>query len=175
MSKPLYEQDFVRWTEEQARAIRDAAAARTNLPIDWENVAEEIESLGRSQRTELSNRLRNIIVHLMKLEASPVTDPRRGWQETVVVQRGDIKGVLDNSPSLRREIPGLIALVLPRARLEASGILALWGEQPRIDLDSVQYTEAQVLGDWSPDAPGPVSRAKERRRPGKRPVGPRSR
>ena len=47
MSKPLYEQDFVRWTEQQARAIRDASTARINLPFDWENVAEEIDSLGR--------------------------------------------------------------------------------------------------------------------------------
>jgi hypothetical protein len=83
MSKSLYEQDFVRWAEQQARAIRDAGNAGTNLPVDWENVAEEIDSLGRSQRTELRSRLRAIIAHLMKLEASAATEPRRGWEETI--------------------------------------------------------------------------------------------
>jgi hypothetical protein len=42
----LYEEDFVRWTEQQAAALRAAARAGTNLPLDWENLAEEIDSLG---------------------------------------------------------------------------------------------------------------------------------
>ena len=46
----LYEEDFVRWTEEQSSALRDAARIGTNLPLDWENLAEEVESSGRSQR-----------------------------------------------------------------------------------------------------------------------------
>jgi hypothetical protein len=57
--KALYDQDFVRWTEEQAAALRRAkslppAAPRgSNLLLDWENLAEEIESLGKSDRREL--------------------------------------------------------------------------------------------------------------------------
>ena len=47
----LYEKDFVRWTEQQATALRDAASLSTNLPLDWENLAEEIDSLGRSLKT----------------------------------------------------------------------------------------------------------------------------
>ena len=48
----LYDEDFVRWTEEQAAALRRAKSLRpagsrgSNLPLDWENLAEEIESLG---------------------------------------------------------------------------------------------------------------------------------
>ena len=164
MSRSLYEQDFLRWSEEQARIIRDAGRTGTNLPIDWENVAEEIESLGRSQRTELSNRLRVLIAHLMKIEASPATDPRRGWHETVLTQRGDVMGLLDQSPSLRDELPKFIELVTPRARAEASAALALWGEQPKTDLNRLSYTEDQVLGDWFPQAPVLVSRATGPRR-----------
>ncbi len=40
----LYDQDFVRWTEEQAAALRRAKSS--NQALDWENLAEEIESLG---------------------------------------------------------------------------------------------------------------------------------
>ena len=46
---------------EQARALRDAARAGANLPVDWENVAEEIESLGRSDRREITSRLATIM------------------------------------------------------------------------------------------------------------------
>jgi len=35
----LYDEDFVRWTEEQAAALRQAKGS--NLPLDWENLAEE--------------------------------------------------------------------------------------------------------------------------------------
>ena len=43
----LYKEDFVRWTEQQSRALRETARSGTNLPLDWENLAEEVESLGR--------------------------------------------------------------------------------------------------------------------------------
>ena len=164
MSKSQYEQDFVRWAEQQARAIRDAGNAGTNLPIDWENVAEEIDSLGRSQRTELRSRLRAIIAHLMKLEASPATEPRRGWEETIRGQRSELELLLEDSPSLRQEIPTLIARALPRAVDEASRSLAVRGEQPKVQLDRIQYTVDEVLGDWLPEHPPPVSRAKGPRR-----------
>jgi hypothetical protein len=49
----LYERDFVAWTEEQAGRIRAAAGTHSNLPIDWERVAEEIEDLGKSDAREL--------------------------------------------------------------------------------------------------------------------------
>ena len=75
----LYEEDFVRWTEQQSSALRDAAGVATNLPLDWENLAEEIESLGRSQRHELRSRIAVTREHLLKLEHSSATDPRRGW------------------------------------------------------------------------------------------------
>jgi hypothetical protein len=70
MSKatPRYEEDFVRWSLDQASALRDAARSGTNLPLDWENLAEEVESLGKSQRSVMHSRIRNIIEHLIKLQ-----------------------------------------------------------------------------------------------------------
>jgi hypothetical protein len=48
----LYDQDFFLWTQEQAAALR--RAKDSNLPLDWENLAEEIECLGKSDRRELT-------------------------------------------------------------------------------------------------------------------------
>jgi hypothetical protein len=154
MNKPLYQDDIVLWSAEQARALREAAAAQLNLPIpiDWDNVAEEIESLGRSERSALRRHIGVIIEHLMKLEASAAQDSRRGWIDSVLRERGEIEALLDDSPSLRREVAGMLAWSMPRARRDVAGSLADHGGQPATDLDQLSYTEEQVLGDWFPAA-----------------------
>ncbi len=147
----LYDQDLVLWSEEQGRALRAAAGAGWNAPIDWENVAEEIESLGRSERHALASHIALVIEHLLKLQASPATEPARGWRDTIRRVRQKIEEVLEESPSLRREVAGLIVKQTSRVRALVRANFEDHGEQPRIDIDSVTYTEAQVLGDWLPE------------------------
>lgn len=153
MSEPLYKTDFYRWSTEQGQAIRDAAAARINTPspIDWDNVAEEIESLGRSQRTAVRSRLATILEHLMKLQASPAEAPRTIWRDTIRRSWDAIEIELEDSPSLRREIPALMPLGIKQARRAAQASLAEHGEQPLTDITQLSYTADQVLGDWFPD------------------------
>ncbi len=146
-----YDTDLALWAESQARALRDAGRARTNLPIDWENVAEEIEALANSPTRELASRLRTILVHLMKLQASPAPEPRGGWRESIIEQRSEIERVIEDSPSLRQSVDALIARETGPARRQVVIALADHGETPRVDLESISYTEADVLGDWLPD------------------------
>ena len=150
MNKPLYEQDFFRWSEQQAQALRAAASTRINPPLDWENLAEEIESLGRSQRSELGSRVLVIIEHLMKLQASPARLPRRGWEATVLRERANIRRLLKDSPSLRRAVAELIADAVPEARRIVERELTRRREgMPSLAM--LNYTEDQVLGEWLPD------------------------
>lgn len=151
MTDQGYDADLTLWAESQARALRDAGHAGTNLPIDWENVAEEIESLGKSQARELASRIRTILVHLLKLEGSPAAEPRAGWRETIQVQRNEIEAVLADSPSLRGTLPSVIENELGRARRVVALALAGYGEQPQVDWGNIRYGAAQVLGDWFPD------------------------
>ncbi|MBV8094777.1 MAG: DUF29 domain-containing protein [Acetobacteraceae bacterium] len=102
MADTLYEQDFVLWTKAQSKALREAAAGG-NTALDWENLAEEIESLGRSERRELRSRIARIIEHLLKLEHSPAEAPRGGWKDTDRRERGEIELLLEDSSSLRQE------------------------------------------------------------------------
>ncbi len=145
-----YDGDLVLWAEDQARSLRDAARARVNLPIDWDNVAEEIESLGKSQRRELASRIGVILVHLMKLQASPATTPRAGWRETIIEQRNEIIRLLEDSPSLRQTVDRTIAGEMDRARYQASAALNDNREAPLLELRTLSYTAKQVLGDWFP-------------------------
>lgn len=149
----LYDQDFLRWTEQQATALRHAAK-ESNLPLDWENLAEEIESLGKSQRAALRSQLRRILRHQFKLEASPAIEPRRGWKESIRDARVEIEDILQDSPSLRRELDRLIAEQTPIAGNLAAADLRDHGESA----DAVQarltkggFTADQVLGDWFPE------------------------
>ena len=153
MADQEYDTDLALWAESQARALRDAGHAGTNLPIDWENVAEEIEALGKSQGRELASRIRTILVHLIKLQASPATEPRAGWRETIVEQRSEIERVIEDSPSLRQTVDRVIAKEIKPARRQVSLSLADHGETPRLEPDRVSCTEDQVLGDWFPDEP----------------------
>jgi Domain of unknown function DUF29 len=157
----LYEEDFVRWTEDQAAALREAAGLGTNLPLDWENLAEEIDSLGRSLRHELRSRIAVIVEHLLKLECSPATDPRRGWMETIERERLEIELLLDDAPSLKGDAPSLVPAEIARAARYALQALRRHGEAtPAVvtKLETSNYTEEQVLGDWFPgDAPHPDS------------------
>ena len=96
--KALYDQDFVRWTEEQAAALRraksrfPAATGGSNLLLDWENLAEEIESLGKSDRRELRSQITRVLRHLLKLEASPAAEPRACSRATIDEARTEIEG-----------------------------------------------------------------------------------
>jgi hypothetical protein len=98
-----YEDDLFAWTQEQAALLRAHAVDG----IDWENLAEEIESMGGRDRRELESRLRVVLLHLLKWQAQPAL-PGSSWRKTLRTQRREIRTLLKQSPSLRREVPGLM-------------------------------------------------------------------
>jgi len=151
--KTLYDYDFFAWTKQQAEALRTAARAGSNLPLDWKNLAEEIESLGTSQRSALRSQIRRIIRHLAKLEFSPARDPRRGWFESIVDARSEIGLLLRDSPSLRRQLGRMVAEETGDALKLAVFDLDKFGEidpATRGAMQITRYTREQVLGDWFP-------------------------
>ena len=158
----LYEEDFVRWAEQQSSALREAARTGTNLPLDWENLAEEIESLGVSYRRELRSGMAVIIEHLLKLENSPAVDPRQGWIDTIGRERLNIEDLLEGSPNLKGQVGPIIEQLRPRVARLATISLFGYGETAR-KLPVPGYTEEQVLGEWFPD--DPLSPRAEREEP----------
>ena len=147
----MYDQDLVLWSEEQARALRAAADAGWNAPIDWENVAEEIESLGKSDRRALASHIAIIIEHLLKLQTSSALEPGRGWKDAILRARDEIEQLLADSPSLQCEVGGIIVKRLPKVRARVLASFQNYGEQPRVYPDQITYSEDQVLGDWMPE------------------------
>jgi hypothetical protein len=154
--KTLYEKDTVAWSEHQAAALRAAARGGSNQPLDWENLAEEIESLGKSLRLGLRSQIARIIQHEVKLEYSPALDPRNGWRRTIRQARVAIDRILEDSPSLKREVPRLIREETGRAIQLAIIDMEEHGELDLIELPTLRkasFTEEHVLGDWFPEEP----------------------
>ena len=149
--KTLYETDTVAWSEHQAAALRAGARGGSNQLLDWDNLAEEIEELAKSLRRRLRSQIGRIIQHQVKLEYSPAIDPRKGWRRTIRLARLDIDRILEESPSLKREIPRLIEKETAGAVQLAILDLEDHGEIDQMELPTIKntsYTEEQVMGDW---------------------------
>jgi Domain of unknown function DUF29 len=92
----LYEQDFWLWTQTMAAALRSGDWSE----LDIENLVEEVESLGRSDRRELQSRLTVLLMHLLKWQFQ--SELQCGsWRGTLAEQRIRIGKLLKDSPSLR--------------------------------------------------------------------------
>ena len=142
-----YETDLVLWSEHQSTLLRRIATGEAvNEAPDWDNIIEEIEQLGRSDRRELRSQIQRVLEHLIKLRASPATDPRSGWSRSIVEAQLKVSDLLDESPSLRREVASIITRQLPPARKLARMDLEARGEQPIVDLEVLSFTETDVLG-----------------------------
>ena len=110
----LYDRDFYAWSRQQADFLRagDFASA------DIENIAEEIASLGRTEKRELVSRLAILLLHLLKWLYQP---DKRGasWEASVRVQRNRLQDHLDDNPSLKPLLPQALASAYRDAALEA--------------------------------------------------------
>jgi len=127
-----YETDFVAWTENQAELLRRRAAGELVNDMDWANLAEEIEAVGRSERRELRHRMVRLLQHLLKWHFQPERRSR-SWQSTIRTQRREIETLLEDSPTLRQTLPEVVAKAYAAARQEAeaeTGLLHLPQDSP---------------------------------------------
>ena len=143
-----YDQDLSRWAEAQSLLLRRRARGElvNEAEIDWANVAEEIDSVGKSERRALASHVRSILEHLMRLDASPAIDPRLGWRQAIERARQDLADVLEDSPSLRGELDEVVAEQTERAQRIVGVVLTGYGEIPRKPLNELGYSTNEVLG-----------------------------
>jgi hypothetical protein len=144
----LYEQDFFAWTQQQAALLRKGVVDA----LDLTNLAEEIESLGKSDRRALGSHLRNLVMHLLKWQYQPSGRlTGHSWRSSIRNARAEITVLLEDSPSLQQEVVGLLTRWYPLARLDAA-------DETRLLLTTFPtacpWTPFQVLDpDFWPDAP----------------------
>jgi len=140
-----YEEDFYAWTVEQSRVLRSGELST----IDAANIAEEIESMGRSDRRELKSRLVVLVLHLLKWRHQPSARSRR-WSATIDEQRLQIGDLLSESPSLRPMMLAILAQAYPIARAQS---IAETGLADKAFCDTCPFTADEVMsGSFYPEA-----------------------
>jgi hypothetical protein len=150
MSSDLYERDYYAWTQQQAAALRARRGGDNTL--DFDNLAEEVEDLGRSQRRACRSQIVNILEHLLKIEF--VEGPAKHWASEVLVFRRELED--DLSPTLRSQLPDELAGLYENARNILSAKLAAQSLPDRLPRTS-PYAWEDVLGrgeNWIPPAWG---------------------
>jgi hypothetical protein len=134
-----YDDDFFAWTQEQARLLRDGELA----DVDVENLAEEIESMGKSDRREIRNRLVVLLAHLLKWQFQS-SSRSTSWSGTIIEQRQQIDSIVADSPSLRQAVPESLDNAYLRARRLAAAETGL----PEAVFPALcPYTPDQILSE----------------------------
>lgn len=112
---PLYERDFHAWAIEQAALLRGGRLSDADIL----HIAEEIESMGKTEKRELVSRLTVLLLHLLKWQIQP---GRRGasWRVSIENARDDIADHLADNPSLKPQVGAAIVAAYRRARRQAA-------------------------------------------------------
>jgi Domain of unknown function DUF29 len=111
----LYDRDFYAWANEQAALLRDGRVSSADIA----HIAEEIESMGRSEKRELVSRLTVLLLHLLKWQFQP---SHRGTSGSLSIDnaRDAITVHLADNPSLRSKLPDALDTAYRSAGREAA-------------------------------------------------------
>lgn len=111
----LYEQDFYLWIEETIQLLK----AEKFLELDRNNLIEELESMGRSEKRAIESNLRVLLMHLLKYQYQPERRSK-SWISTIIEHRIRINKELKASPSLKGYLEQIFDETYQEARLLAS-------------------------------------------------------
>ena len=142
MTSNLYETDYNQWIQETVQKLRN----RNFNDVDWDNLIEEIESMGKNDKRALLSLLTRLLEHLLKLSYWESEKQRSGnhWAAEIVNFRSQIQTRLEDSPSLRPQLEEMYAKVYPVAIKSVSKLFSL-PEDAHISL-------SQALDeDWFPN------------------------
>ena len=142
MTSNLYETDYNQWIQETVQKLRN----RNFNDVDWDNLIEEIESMGKNDKRALLSLLTRLLEHLLKLSYWESEKQQSGnhWAAEIVNFRSQIQTRLEDSPSLRPQLEEMYAKVYPVAIKSVSKLFSL-PEDAHISL-------SQALDeDWFPN------------------------
>ena len=114
-NRQLYDQDFYAWANEQAGLLRAGRLSEADI----EHIAEEIESMGKSEKCELVSRLTALLLHMLKWQHQPVFHST-SWRLTIEEQRNRLEEHLAENPSLKSALDEVTARAYRSALLSAA-------------------------------------------------------
>jgi hypothetical protein len=113
-----YDRDFDAWIQQHITLLKQG---RVN-EIDIEHLIEELEDMGKSNKREIFSHLKILIAHLLKWQfqlnqLSELWEKFKGssWQQSIIEQRSQIIDQIEESPSLKRQLPESVVKAYPKA------------------------------------------------------------
>jgi hypothetical protein len=137
MTQTLYDTDFNLWIEQTITALKSGDLQT----LDMDNLIQEIEAMTRSDKREIFNRLKVLIMHLLKCQYQP-QKKTNSWIKTINEQRDQIELVLADSPSLRPYLTSKLGEIYKKAKRDAVTKTKLTPETFPTDCP---FTEEQIL------------------------------
>ncbi|MGB5633387.1 MAG: DUF29 domain-containing protein [Waterburya sp.] len=141
MTKVKYEEDYYLWTQTMVEKLKN----QDYSTVDWDNLIEEIDDMGKSQKRAVESLLLRLTEHLLKLKYWQAEKKRnkKHWQSEVVNFRVLLRKRLKESPSLQAKLPDIYAEILPDSQRSLSKLFDL--------PEKVELSIEQVLDeDWFP-------------------------
>ncbi len=109
-----YEADFYAWAKTQSTLLKQ----RDFSKIDLKHIIEEIDSLGRSERSALKNQMIRLLMHLLKIKYQ-AEKHTKSWDKSIGNARLAIERIVEENPSLKRELKKVLEESYPHARKKA--------------------------------------------------------
>ena len=113
--KKLYENDYLQWLDKNIKLLKKSRLSE----VDLENIIEELESLGRSEKTALRSNLTVLLMHLLKWDYQP-DKHSNSLRYTIIEQRRRILDAFEDSPSLKRFFEEILEKTYAKALEDAS-------------------------------------------------------
>lgn len=136
---PNYDKDVYGWAVYTAQLLKDKKMDQ----VDFENIIEQIEALGRSLEMQLTYRLSLVLMHLLKWQYQP-TLQGKSWQVTLREQRRASRRIIDKNPSLKAKINECLFEAYEDAIDET---IKETGLDEKIFPSSCPYTFEQIMND----------------------------
>ena len=126
----LYDEDFWTWARQQAEALR----RRDLAAVDWENLIEEVDDLGRSQERAWTSYCKNVLSHLLKIEHSESREACTHWRSEIWTWRDEMHDEHMENPGMKAKFPEMLAKAWRKGRRIAVNKLAGSGRLVRRQL-----------------------------------------
>ena len=141
MTKIEYEEDYYLWIQTMVEKLKN----QDYSTVDWDNLIEELDDMGKSQKRAVESLLLRLTEHLLKLKYWELEKERNSqhWQAEVVNFRVLLNKRLQESPSLKAKLPEIYTEILSDSQRSVSKLCDL--------PEQIELTLVQVLDeDWFP-------------------------
>lgn len=132
-TKTLYDSDFALWIDDTVQKLK----ARNTENLDWENLIEEVESLGKSDKRKLKSLLLRLFEHLLKRKHTGMQECYRGWDLEIRNFTEQIKELLEESPSLKSYLQEIAPKRYNKAIESVSQDYDIYDFSPGLDFEKI--------------------------------------